>query len=233
MSSVSNKKKKKREQASDDEVAIIEEEDLDSKAEKSVPKNDASKAGDDSLLKSSDCLTEQKCEELLTFLHHKYTKHVDSCKADGVDFKTHGWPRVLKAVRAVRRQIEPNFVPKSITDVQTFGPEHIDPVAQLYLQYCKTLRDKTTEVFAIRTRKNGNCFSHAVSIGLNGHDQSYSQETEIRLRASLYYAEHCDEVFALGNQVGWAKGTSGNWLHSNLQSLLGICITLQTPLHVF
>ena len=137
---------------------------------------------------------------------------MESCKANGLDFKTTGWPRVLKAVRAVQRQIEPTFIPKSNTDIQTFGPQHIDPNAQLYLQYCKTFRDTNTEAFAIRTSKKGNCFSSAVSIGLNGHDQNHSQETEIRLRASLYYADHCDEVFALGNQVGWAKGTLGKFL---------------------
>ena len=219
--STTTKKKKRRHTPTDseEEVTIIDKEQPadTSKADQNNPSKAAAPA---SLKEIQDSLTEEDYEGLLGHLQHKFQKHLDKCKEDKLDFTTHGWPRVLKAVRAVKKEIDPKFVPKSSIDRNKYHPSYVDPVAQQYLPFCETLK---TEAMAIKTPKTGNCFSSAVSMGLNGISPYLQQESEIRLRASIFYAENCQKIHDEGFRIGWAKATGK---HKKLLLFLHIHILL-------
>ena len=208
MSTTTKKKKKKRHQTpteSEEEVEIIHEEQTveTSKADQKNPQK-AKEPTTAFSTETKEKLTEEDYEGLLGRLQQKFQKHVDKCKEDGLDFSIHGWPRVLTAVRAVKREIDPTFIPRSTIETHTYHPRYVDPVAQKYLPFCETLN---TKACAIETPKTGNCFSSAISMGLNGTSPYLQQESEIRLRGSIFYAENCQKIHDKGFQIGWAKAT--------------------------
>ena len=100
--------------------------------------------------------------------------------------------------------LPPQLIDEDKCTDSAFSLSAVDPVAEKYLPFCETLN---TKACAIETPKTGNCFSSAISMGLNGTSPYLQQESEIRLRGSIFYAENCQKIHDKGFQIGWAKAT--------------------------
>ena len=110
--------------------------------------------------------------------------------------------QVLKTGWYRTKPIEYRHATFSQENVHYYDKSQIDDNAEGFFKYCK---DLTAQVHAILTTADGNCFSHAVSYGLNG-DQ-FAQVYELKLRGAVAYYDLYKTIHKFGMDVGFAKAT--------------------------
>ena len=178
------------------------EEKLDETLEELSPKKKKKVVEKNPPEKSVSVLSEDYFEEQVKNLAKVYREQ-RKLYGQTVDFEEKGWPKIQKVVKKLNKKIDPTFMPRSKKSQFTFSKNSIDHNGEKYLDHCKNLVNKNVHV--IKTRKDGNCFPFAISLGLNGDGDA--QKNELRIRGALYYATYYKNIHTHGQHIGWANTT--------------------------